>query len=71
MKKLELQNKSHSYHMNLENIKIKQLQHQIKCLENENQNMKSSLDKHKIKNYGSGQIFTKGITEDSISIISR
>jgi len=71
MKKLELQNKTHRYHINVENIKIKELQHKVKRLEDENKNLKSCLDKLKIKNYGSRQIFTKGITEDSISIVSR
>ncbi|XP_022177774.1 lebercilin isoform X2 [Myzus persicae] len=71
MKKLELQNKSHSYHMNLENIKIKELQHEVKRLEDENKNLRSCLDKLKTKDYGSRQSFRKGITEDSISIVSR
>lgn len=71
MKKIELQNKSHRYHINVENSKIKQLQHEVKRLEDENKNLRSCLDKLKIKNYSSRQSFTKGITEDSISIISR
>ncbi|XP_060837852.1 CAP-Gly domain-containing linker protein 1-like isoform X2 [Rhopalosiphum padi] len=71
MKKLELQNKSHRYHRNVENIKIKELQHEVKRLEDENKKLRSCLDKLKNKNYGSRQSFTKGITEDSISIISR
>jgi len=71
MKKLELQNKSHKYHINLENIKIKELQHEVKRLEDENKNLRSCLDKVKIKNCNSKQSFRKGITEDSISIVSR
>lgn len=71
MKKLELQNKSHKYHINVENIKIKELQHKVKRLEDENKNLRSYLDKLKNKNYGSRQSFTKGITEDSISIVPR
>jgi hypothetical protein len=71
MKKLELQNKSHRYHRNVENIKIKELQHEVKRLEDENKKLRSCLDKLKNKSYGSRQSFTKGITEDSISIISR
>ncbi|CAI6345548.1 unnamed protein product [Macrosiphum euphorbiae] len=71
MKKLELQNKSHRYHMNVEHIKIKELQHEVKRLEEENKNLRLNLDKLKNKNHGSRQSFTKGITEDSISIVSR
>jgi len=71
MKKLELQNKSHRYHINVEHIKIKELQHEVKRLEDENKNLRSGVDKLKNKNHGSRQSFTKGITEDSISIVSR
>ncbi|XP_027842998.2 CAP-Gly domain-containing linker protein 1-like [Aphis gossypii] len=74
MKKLELQNKSHRYNINLKNTKIKELQHEIdevKHLEDENKNLRSCLDKLKNKSYISRQNFTKGITEDSISIKSR
>uniref|UniRef100_A0A2H8TQJ4 Lebercilin-like protein n=2 Tax=Melanaphis sacchari TaxID=742174 RepID=A0A2H8TQJ4_9HEMI len=71
IKKLELQNKSHRYHINVENNKIKELQHEVKRLEDENKNLKSCLDKLKNKSYSSRQSFTKGITEDSISITSR
>jgi len=71
MKKLELQDKSHKYHINLENIKVKELQNEVKCLKDENKNLRSCLDKLKTKNYSSKQSFSKGITEDSISIVSR
>ncbi|XP_008183073.1 DNA repair protein RAD50-like isoform X1 [Acyrthosiphon pisum] len=67
-KNLELQNKSHRYHINVEHIKIKELQNEIKRLEDENKNLRSYLDKLKNKNHSSRQSFTKGITEDSISI---
>ncbi|CAI6358534.1 unnamed protein product [Macrosiphum euphorbiae] len=71
MKNLELQNKSHRYHINVEHIKLKELQHEVKRLEDENQNLRSNLDKLKNKNHSSRQSFTKGTTEDSISIVSR
>lgn len=74
MKQLELQNKTHRYHINLENNKIKQLQLEIKHLKIENQNHGAHLNELKtvkIKNYSARQIFSRGITENSINITPR
>lgn len=66
MKQLELQNKTHKYHMNSENIKVKELKLEIKRLKDKNQNVIL-----KTKHFGAKQSFTKGITENSINITSR
>lgn len=71
MKQLELQNKTHRYHLNLENNKVKQLQLEIKRLKDENQNIGSHFDKYKTKSYSARQIFPRGISETSINITSR
>lgn len=71
MKQVELQNKTHKHHINLENMKVKELQIEVKQLKNEKNNLRSQMDKLKIKTYSARQVFTKGITEDSISISPR
>lgn len=68
MKQLELQNKTHRHHMHLENVKIKGLQLEVKRLNNENQNVDRLL---KTKNYSARQIFSRGVTENSINITPR
>lgn len=67
MKQLELQNKTHRHHIHLENVKVKGLQLEVKRLNNENQN----LDRLKTKNYSARQIFSRGVTENSINITHR
>lgn len=74
MKQLELQNKTHKHHINLENNKIKELQLEVQRLKIENQNRGTHLDELKtvkIKNYSARQIFARGITENSINITPR
>lgn len=66
MKQLELQNKTHRYHMNLENTKIKELRLEIKHLKDENQNVEL-----KTKHFSTRQSFEKGITKNSINITPR
>lgn len=70
MKQLELQNKTHRHHLNSENMKVKQLQLEVKRLK-ENQNVGLPFDKYKTKNYSARQIFQRGITETSINITPR
>ncbi|VVC25213.1 Lebercilin domain [Cinara cedri] len=71
MKQLELQNKTHKHNINLENIKIKGLQLEVKRLKNENQNLGSRADGLKTKIYSARQIFSRGVTENSINITPR
>lgn len=71
MKQLELQNKTHRHHINSENIKVKELQLEIKRLNNEIQNLGPHLGKLNNKNSSSRKIFAKGITENSIIITPR
>lgn len=71
MKQLELQNKTNRHHISLENVKVKELQQEVKRLKSENQNLGLNLDKIKTKSYGVRQNFAKGITEESISITPR
>jgi predicted nucleic acid-binding Zn-ribbon protein len=71
MKQLELQNKTHRHHMNSKNIKIKELQLEIKRLNNEVQNLEPHLGKLNNKNSTARQIFSKGITASSITITPR
>lgn len=72
MKQLELQNKTHRHHINSGNIKVKELQLEIKRLKDENQNNSTPyLHKLNTKHYSARQIFAKGITADSISITPR
>lgn len=71
MKKLELQNKTHKHRINSESVKMKELQLEIKRLKDENQNLRSLSDKLRTTSYGVRRIFTKGITEESISITPR
>jgi len=66
MKQLELQNKTHRYHMNSENIKVKELRLEVKRLKDENQNVGL-----KSKHSNARQGFAKGITENSINITPR
>lgn len=67
MKQLELQNKRHKHHLNSENMKVKQLQLEIKLLK-ENQNVGLPFDKYKTKSYSARQICQRGITKTSINI---
>lgn len=69
MKQVELQNKTHKHHMNAKNTKIKELQTEIKQLTDEKSN--SHLDKLKTRAHSARQVFTNGITEDSISLLPR
>lgn len=71
MKQLELQNKTHRQHISLENIKVKGLQLEVKRLKGENQNLGTHVDRLKPKNYSARQIFSRGVTENSINITSR
>lgn len=56
--------------MNLEKTKVKELQLEIKRLNDENKDLKSHMEKLRAY-YSVGQIFSRGITKDSISISSR
>lgn len=71
MKQLELQNKTHRHHINSGNIKVKELQLEIKRLNDANQNLGPHMGKLNTKKYSARQIFAKGITADSISITPR
>lgn len=56
--------------MNLENTKVKELQLEVKRLNDENKDLRSHMEKLRT-HYSVGQIFSRGITKDSISISSR
>lgn len=71
MKKLELQNKTHKYHITTESVKVKELLSEINHLKEKNQRLESRFNKLNFKKYSVSHSFVKGITEDSISITPR